>query len=383
VTFAAGTVYTATITITPKAGYTLAYIPANFFTVAGGTATNPINSGVVSVVFPATQSYATVPSSIVLAVGSTAPVGGVTNVAIPAQGATDTTGVITGWVATSADKIKFTVTDAGSATSTITINGSAYTSGADYKIVPTTSLPTVVVTTAEAGKLTATRTFVITGPIVGSDGLTYGVVMGAETPARKWLDRNLGATEVATSFNDYNSYGSLFQWGRGADGHQLITHTSSSAATAVNGSTATLSSTDSPGNALFVTTSSGNNDWRNPQNNNLWQGVNGVNNPCPTGFRLPTSTEWSTLTTAAGIVNSATAYSSSLKLPVAGYRQGSDASLNGLGSGGYYWSSSVSGPGALNLYFTASSVNPATTNPRAYGFTVRCVKDLQINESKK
>ena len=27
------------------------------------------------------------------------------------------------------------------------------------------------------------------------------------------------------------------------------------------------------------------------QNDNLWQGVNGVNNLCPSGFRLPTSTE--------------------------------------------------------------------------------------------
>ncbi len=55
VTFASGTVYTATITLTPKTGYTLTGITANFFTVAGATATNPINSGVISAVFPITQ----------------------------------------------------------------------------------------------------------------------------------------------------------------------------------------------------------------------------------------------------------------------------------------------------------------------------------------
>lgn len=53
-TFAASTVYTATITITPKPGYTLTGVPANFFTVTGATATNAAGSGVVTAVFPAT-----------------------------------------------------------------------------------------------------------------------------------------------------------------------------------------------------------------------------------------------------------------------------------------------------------------------------------------
>jgi uncharacterized protein (TIGR02145 family) len=372
-TFGGGTVYTATITLTPKTGYTTYGIPANFFTVTGATATNPINSGVVTAIFPATQAYASTPSSIVLAVGGTAPVGGVTNVAIPSAGATDVTGVITGYVATSADKIKFTVTDSGSATSAITINGGGYTSGADYQIIPTTTLPTVIVTTTEAGKITGVRTFVITGPIVGADGLTYGIVMGAD--GKKWLDRNLGATRVATSFDDYQSYGNLYQWGRGADGHSLINHTSATAATAQNGSTLTLSATDTPGDNLFIKQPASPYDWRSTKNDNLWQGVNGTNNVCPAGFRLPTNTEQGALVTAAGITNSATAYSSSLKLTAAGYRDGSDASLYTLGTNGYYWSSSVSGTSALNFYFNASTVNPANVYARASGFTVRCLKD--------
>ena len=114
----------------------------------------------MSALFPATQAYATVPSSIILAVGSTAPVGGVTNVAIPAPGATDTTSAVTGWVTTTADKIKFTVTDNGGS-STITIGGGAYTSGADYQ-VPSTSSLTIVVTTTQASRATAVRTFTVT-----------------------------------------------------------------------------------------------------------------------------------------------------------------------------------------------------------------------------
>jgi len=53
-TFAAGTVYVATITLTPAAGYTLTGVLVNSFTVATATATNPADSGVVTAVFPAT-----------------------------------------------------------------------------------------------------------------------------------------------------------------------------------------------------------------------------------------------------------------------------------------------------------------------------------------
>ena len=56
--FAAGTAYTATITLTPKRGKTLSGVDANFFTVAGGlaAATNEANSGVVVVDFVATAA---------------------------------------------------------------------------------------------------------------------------------------------------------------------------------------------------------------------------------------------------------------------------------------------------------------------------------------
>jgi hypothetical protein len=58
-TFAASTIYTATITITPKTGYTLTDVTENFFTVAGATtATNAVNAGVVTAVFPETAATA-------------------------------------------------------------------------------------------------------------------------------------------------------------------------------------------------------------------------------------------------------------------------------------------------------------------------------------
>lgn len=54
--YAADRVYTATITLTAKSGYTLAGVAADSFTVADATTTNPINSGVVTAIFPATAA---------------------------------------------------------------------------------------------------------------------------------------------------------------------------------------------------------------------------------------------------------------------------------------------------------------------------------------
>jgi uncharacterized protein (TIGR02145 family) len=142
-----------------------------------------------------------------------------------------------------------------------------------------------------------------------------------------WMDRNLGASRVATSSRDASSYGELYQWGRLKDGHQCRNSTT----------TTTLSSTDVPGHANYITINTTPNDWRNAQNSNLWQGVNGINNPCPTGYRLPTSTEWTNEVNSWGTwPREASAFSSLLKLPVAGLR---DRSTGNITSNiGNYWS---------------------------------------------
>jgi hypothetical protein len=57
VIFAASSVYTATITLIPKTGYTLQGVAANFFTVAGAASvSNSANSGIVTAVFPQTAA---------------------------------------------------------------------------------------------------------------------------------------------------------------------------------------------------------------------------------------------------------------------------------------------------------------------------------------
>ena len=203
--------------------------------------------------------------------------------------------------------------------------------------------------------------------------VTYGTVTGANSTC--WLDRNLGATQVATSSTDHLAYGDLFQWGRGDDGHQRITWTDATTGTAENSTTATLSTTDSPGNALFITINYGDYDWRSGQNVNLWQGVSGTNNPCPNGYRLPTLTEFETERTSwTGGNNAAGAFASPLKLPLSGDRSTSFGLLTYVGVYGFYWSSTVSGTSSRFLLFSSSNAFMSASN-RADGGAVRCLKD--------
>jgi len=184
------------------------------------------------------------------------------------------------------------------------------------------------------------------------------------TTGKTWMDRNLGASQVATSSTDANAYGDLYQWGRRSDGHQCRTSTT----------TSTLSSSDQPVNGSFILAPSSPNDWRSPQNTNLWQGVNGVNNPCPSGYRLPTETELSAERTSWSSNNAAGAFASPLKLPMAGHRNGSNGSLNNVGTFGRCWSSTVSSTGSRLLFFGSSAAN-MDTYLRARGVSVRCLKD--------
>jgi uncharacterized protein (TIGR02145 family) len=185
------------------------------------------------------------------------------------------------------------------------------------------------------------------------------------TTGKIWMDRNLGATQVATSSTDVNSYGDLYQWGRRADGHQCRT----------SPTTATLSSVDQPAHGNFILVPNAPYDWRSPQNANLWQGVNGVNNPCPSGYRIPTETEMNDERSSWSQNNSVGAFASPIKWTLAGNRSRSNGTLSNVGTNGYYWSSTVSGSESRFLYIVSSSDAYMHVLHRAYGFSVRCIKN--------
>jgi len=120
--------------------------------------------------------------------------------------------------------------------------------------------------------VTAERNFQESGP---SNEISLSTQQPVETIVsitnQIWMDRNLGASRSAISMTDSEVYGDLYQWGRGTDGHEKRT----------SSTTMTLSTSDVPGHADFIRAdgSIAAYDWRTPSNDNLWQGVSGPNNP--------------------------------------------------------------------------------------------------------
>jgi uncharacterized protein (TIGR02145 family) len=113
-------------------------------------------------------------------------------------------------------------------------------------------------------------------------------------------------------------------------------------------------------------------DWRSTRNNNLWQGVNGVNNPCPAGFRLPTKAEWEAEFATWSSQNTAGAFASPLKLTVAGFRWRQNGSILDLNDWGRYWSSTITGDFSYDLTINSSSAT-IVNEGRAEAVSVRCI----------
>jgi uncharacterized protein (TIGR02145 family) len=200
--------------------------------------------------------------------------------------------------------------------------------------------------------------FICGQSVIIYNGLIYGTL---KINDQCWLDRNLGASQMATAHNDILSFGDLYQWGRLVDGHQVRTSPTSN----------TLSNNDNPGHGAFILTNDDPYDWRNPQNDNLWQQPAQSNNPCPPDWRLPTLNEWQNVST--GWTNRTDAFNSLLKLPSAGWRNESIGSVLNAGTWGNYWTSTVNATGARGLQFDSFNFNIGTY-ARGAGKSARCLK---------
>lgn len=211
-----------------------------------------------------------------------------------------------------------------------------------------------------------------------------------------FLAHNLGAdTSVDPLTPSWKLNGAYFQFGKkptDTNGDGYITKLNDAAngfAAAPTGTTLALS------NNGTITSYSATLQPTNAWNINEGGPVKTTNDPCPTGYRIPTKSEWSSIASNIGTntmvnwvnvsgavwTNIATNYSSgkivnnSLYLPAAGYRVG-DGSLGERGSGGYYWSSSPRDATYIyNLRFVDTSVDPLRWESRNIGYSVRCVKE--------
>lgn len=120
---------------------------------------------------------------------------------------------------------------------------------------------------------------------------------------------------------------------------------------------------------------------------NSWNATGGPQNPCPTGYHVPSITEWQSvianneisrlgLWTDDSPTNYGTAikFGSNLLLPGAGFRALDDGTLNNRGKEGDYWTSTNNVGTANFLVFGGTALNEGSQYLN-YGYSVRCVKD--------
>jgi hypothetical protein len=204
-----------------------------------------------------------------------------------------------------------------------------------------------------------------------------------------WLNNNLGADysnmnktsifnpgKQATSLTDFNAYGSLFQWGRKPDGHELINWTSTNAGTPVNNTTS-VTTIDEPITTSFITNSNTTPyDWRTIQNTSLWTASSSTNNPCPLNFRVPTTTEFNNYKLINGFDTALQAFDFSLKFVFAGNRYLTNGVLSEIGQNGGYFTSSISAANTLQSDYFAITTSGSIVDKsmRAYGRSIRCIK---------
>lgn len=198
--------------------------------------------------------------------------------------------------------------------------------------------------------------------IYNGNEVTYGTV---EYAGRFWMDRNLGASRVATSFDDSVSFGDFFQWGREADGHQIKTSN-------------TLNILALPGQQPkhdnFITASSYN-DWNSDNNwTTRWltkRGEKTSADPCPSGWRVPTKAEWQSAINYGNWNNYNDGFNSSLKLPASGYRN-HDGDFHYLYNFSLYWSSGYWSTSSSYLYLDDNYAN-VLLSWRVNGVCIRCI----------
>jgi hypothetical protein len=193
-------------------------------------------------------------------------------------------------------------------------------------------------------------------------GLEYGFMRDTAN-GDIWLDRNLGATQVAQNSKDAAAYGDLYQWGRLADGHQKRSSSSTTTlATDINASNIDQT--------MFIANSNSPFDWVDTGvDDNSSLRLQRISSICPAGFAVPTEDDFKGLSISDG-----SGAFDKLKLTMAGRNKFSDGSLSLAGSYGYYWTSSVVNNKPRRLRIDPDSKSFGS-DVRASGYSVRCKKN--------
>ncbi|MBT2623666.1 FISUMP domain-containing protein [Chryseobacterium sp. ISL-6] len=196
------------------------------------------------------------------------------------------------------------------------------------------------------------------------------VIINGQT--RQMMTHNLGAdTSLDPNVPNQAIIGNYYQWGR--LNPVATAYTNANAISGWNTSGAANGAWNSGTEAAPVKTS---------------------NDPCPSGFRVPTRNEWTGFNTASttsiigtwatwasdGATNFSAARKfvnngSTLTFPVSGRRSYTTGELNGHATYGFYWSSTENTTNAYLLYLISTNVFPAYGNYRTEGYPVRCISE--------
>jgi len=200
--------------------------------------------------------------------------------------------------------------------------------------------------------------------------------------SRIWLDRNLGASEVCSTYSDQACYGNYYQWGRKTDGHEI----SSSDITTLQSTSVTTNSSN------FIRTDfSHNYDWAYDVDIDgslrllKWGGVNqntlDDNSICPADFRIPTIAEIraefidaKVYKTTATESDKAEMFNHFLKIPLAGLRNEMGI-LSDTAEFSHIWSQSMDTANNYSYALHFAEDNHSFAFVRGYGIPVRCIKD--------
>jgi uncharacterized protein (TIGR02145 family) len=200
------------------------------------------------------------------------------------------------------------------------------------------------------------------------DGITYNMV---ESNGQCWLDKNLGAINVCATDYKTDCRGDLYQWGRANDGHQARDSRAE----------IKLSSVDKPGEPIFYLVKDYPYDWREPNNDSFWQDYdvqNIINNPCPSGWKVPNYSEFETEISTWSSLDISEAFNSPLKLAPVGYRSNNNGSLIDVDTFGHYWCNDINDIYATYFYFGDNLGNTQNSRKgggfRAMGKSVRCIR---------
>lgn len=256
------------------------------------------------------------------------------------------------------------VTNVGDGTYTFNVTSTTadtvtYTATADGVTITQTAGVTFTQTTAEATCLS------------GAGAAGYGIIT---INGRNWLDRNLGALQVAVATNDPDAYGDLYQWGRSTEGHQVRTSD-------INDTLATtldsVQNTDWEGkfivgaNDWAVTTLDNNGSIRSQSWSTPYDVTNNPNQVCPCGYVVPTIQDFRDLNMT---VPNAT---DTFKLTTAGWRENIDGNITQENSRAYFWTTTTVAPNRSTVYGYITSSNSEDQyeiSKRANGYSIRCIK---------